>query len=98
MYSNIYFILIISFSSVTKTFGFEGKCRALNQIQLKKSCFVCQKYFRYHDLHFQGFQIQVACLALARNECCEYFRLAKKLIVNNRVQFLRHLNHGINLI
>lgn len=97
MYSNINLVLMIIIS-VTKTFGFESKCRALKQTQLKKSCFVCQKYFRYHDLHFPGFQIQAACLTLAQNDCCEYFRLAKKLIVNKKVQFLRHLNHGIDLI
>ena len=85
-----------------------GKCYALHRIQLQKSCAVCRKYFQQENQPLQGYRIRAACLALSNNKCCRSFQLEENLgkraslsvldAQSDSAKYLRHMNHGIDLI
>ena len=93
-------LIIFNISQPAIADRFSGNSDALDHKQLQESCYVCQKFFLKQTNLFQAYRIRAACLALAKNECCENFRLVNMSVLNIREEMknLRHLNHGIDLI
>ena len=111
MPSKLHIILIFLIFSITRAVigsRIAGKCYALNQNQLRKSCSVCRKYFKQVNQPLQGYRIRAACLALSNNKCCRSFQLEENVgkraslsvldAQSDSAKYLRHLNHGIDLI
>ena len=55
-----------------------GNSDALDQNKLRKSCYVCQKYFLKQTNLFKAYRIRAGCLALAKNEFCKNFRFGSR--------------------
>ena len=102
MRSNVISVLLsISFISMPAIADrISGNCHALDQNKLQNSCSVCQKFILMQTNLFQVYRIRAACLALAKQDCCETFQLVKISVLNivEEMKNLRHMNHGIDLI
>ena len=103
------FIILSFFQSVIESrITGNDKCYILNRNQLRKSCSVCRKYFKQVNQPLQGYRIRAACLALSNNKCCRSFQLEENVgkraslsvldAQSDSAKYLRHLNHGIDLI
>ena len=109
MRSKLQIILIVLTSVVQQaiTARTNEKCHALNRNQLRKSCSVCRKYFKQQNHVVQAYRIKAACFSLSLNKCCGGFRFEENpekraslsvLDSEESSKYLRHMNHGIDLI
>ena len=73
MRSIVILVLLITFNIFRPAMAdrISGNSGALDHNQLRESCYVCQKFFLKQTNLFQAYRIRAACLALAKNDCCE---------------------------
>ena len=109
MRSKLQIIFVLIFPVVQQAIAgrITEKCHTLNRNQLRKSCSVCCKYFKQQNHVVQAYRIRAACFSLSLNNCCGGFRLEEDLGKRASVsifdteetkKYLRHMNHGIDLI